>query len=40
MGKILFKKKEPNQLIIKQYLKAKLLNLNHNFKGFKALLIQ
>ena len=39
-GKILFKKKaDADQLTIKQYLKAKLLNINHNFKGFKALLI-
>ena len=40
MGKILSEKKnEPNQPTIEQYLEARLLNLNCNFKGFKALLI-
>ena len=39
-GEILSKKKaEPNQPTIKQYPEAKLLNINRNFKGFKALLI-
>ena len=41
MGEILFEKKnEQNQPIIEQYSKTKLLDLNCNFKGFKALLIQ
>ena len=41
MGK-LFTEKEVNlnQLILKAYLKARLLNLNYNFKAFKSLLIQ
>ena len=38
-GEILSKKKELDQLTIKQYLEARSLNLNRNFKGFKALLI-
>jgi len=41
IGEILFEKKAKlNQLTIKQYLEAKSLDLNHNFKRFKALLIQ
>ena len=40
MSEIFSKKKDDlDQLIIKQYPEAKLLNLNCNFKGFKALLI-
>jgi hypothetical protein len=33
------KKDDPDQLIIEQYPEAKSLDLNRNFKGFKALLI-
>ena len=40
MGEIFFEKNnEPNQLTIEQYLEARLLDLNCNFEGFKALLI-
>ena len=39
VGKIFSKKKELDQSTIEQYLKARLLDLNYNFKGFKALLI-
>ena len=39
-GEILSKKKEPDQPTIEQYPEARSLDLNRNFKGFKALLIR
>ena len=40
MGEILSEKKDDlDQPTIKQYLEARLLDLNRNFEGFKALLI-
>ena len=38
-GKLFTKEVDLNQLILKAYLEARLLNLNYNFKAFKALLI-
>jgi hypothetical protein len=40
IGKLSIKKEvDLNWLILKAYLKARLLNLNYNFKAFKSLLI-